>query len=105
LDAACQDIELRYVCGNYPVEGCSGGNKTHVDPSHNPQCIVLVPDEWTCDRNYYQDGLCDCGCGAVDTDCASSEVGDCEKCDGEGSCSTAACPGTIAADDTAHCAN
>jgi hypothetical protein len=104
-DVYCQGIELLYVCGNYPVEGCSGGNKAHIDPNHNALCLINVPSEWTCDRTYYGDGLCDCGCGAVDLDCPSNDVTECEQCDDDGSCSTAACPGSIVTDDTAHCSN
>ncbi len=102
-DVYCQGIELRYVCGNYPVEGCSGGNRNHIDPNHNALCVVSVPDEWTCERSYFEDGLCDCGCGTLDPDCVLDEVTACETCDSEGSCSTEACPGTIVPDDTAHC--
>jgi hypothetical protein len=103
LDSFCQDIELRYVCGNYPVEGCSAGNGAHVDPNHNYRCIVSVPSDWTCERGFYYDGLCDCGCGALDLDCASNDVSACAKCDDVGSCSSAACPGSIATNDVAHC--
>lgn len=102
-DLACEFIELLYVCGNYPVEGCSGGNKSHVDPNHNHLCIISVPEEWTCNRAYYEDGLCDCGCGAPDRDCPSEDVSACDECDGDGSCSSAACPGSITEDDNAHC--
>jgi hypothetical protein len=105
LDSFCQDIELGYVCEKYPVEGCSGGHSAHIDPNHNPSCIIRIPTEWTCDRNYYDDGVCDCGCGVVDLDCASNDVRACEKCDAAGSCSSAVCPGTIVAKDTAHCSN
>ena len=103
-DVFCQGIELSYVCGNYPVEGCSAGNKSHIDPNHNAQCIVNVPDAWTCDRRYYDDGFCDCGCAVVDPDCPSDDVSACEQCDGDGSCGTEPCPGTIDPTDTAQCA-
>jgi hypothetical protein len=104
-DPACQGIELVYVCGNYPAEGCSGGNMTHVNPFHNAVCITEIPSTWTCNRAYYDDGLCDCGCGAVDLDCPSNDAARCDLCNDSGSCSTGACPGTIAATDTAHCSN
>lgn len=104
-DANCQGIELSYVCGNYPVDGCSAGDKTHIDPNHNELCRVNVPSGWSCDRSFYDDGFCDCGCGAVDLDCPADDATACEMCDDDGSCSTAACPGTIAAGDTAHCSN
>jgi hypothetical protein len=102
-DVYCQGIELLYVCGNYPVEGCSAGNFTHIDPNHNALCSINVPSEWTCDRSFYDDGLCDCGCGAFDLDCPSSDVSDCETCDEDGSCSESACPGTVDPDDNSSC--
>ena len=104
-DPSCQGIELLYICGNFPVEGCSGGNKPHIDPNHNALCTIAIPNGWTCDRSYYDDGLCDCGCGAVDLDCRSNDVAACEQCNDKGSCSAIACPGSIAASDTAHCSN
>ncbi|HTQ05676.1 MAG TPA: hypothetical protein VMI54_17560 [Polyangiaceae bacterium] len=102
-DVYCQSIELAYVCGNYPVDGCTAGNKTHIDPDHNERCIVNVPSAWTCDPAFYDDGFCDCGCGALDLDCPADDATDCEQCSDDGSCSTTACPGTIAPTDTAHC--
>lgn len=104
-DPMCQGIKALYVCESFPVEGCSGGKKMHVDPSDNARCIVSVPAEWTCDRSYYDDGLCDCGCGALDLDCAAkNDVSACDTCNDSGSCSPSACPGTIAPDDVARCA-
>lgn len=104
LDSYCQDIELRYVCENYPVEGCSGGHRALIDPNHNYRCNITVPAEWTCDRSYYDDGFCDCGCGVIDLDCSANDIRSCDACNTTGSCSSAACPGTIAATDIAHCA-
>jgi len=104
-DPECQGIPALYVCEHFPVEGCSGGIKSHVNPGQNSLCLVSVPAGWTCDRSYFDDGICDCGCGAVDLDCPSNDVADCWQCNGTGSCSTAACPGTIAPGDTAHCSN
>jgi len=103
-DPMCQGIDVLYVCGSFPVEGCSGGKKYHVDPNHNALCIVQLPAGWACDRTFYDDGLCDCGCGAVDLDCKAADLSSCEQCNDTGSCSATACPGTISATDTAHCA-
>jgi hypothetical protein len=103
-DKQCQDIELFYVCANYPIEGCTAGNRAHLDPNHNAVCLVNVPSDWTCDRSFYYDGFCDCGCGVADLDCPTSDRADCEACDGMGSCSSEACPGSIAENDSAHCA-
>lgn len=103
LDSYCQETELSFICQNYPVEGCSAGNRTHIDPNHNMFCIIEVPEEWTCDRTFYDDGFCDCGCGVQDLDCPADDVDACETCDAMGSCSSDACPGTIDPDDTAQC--
>lgn len=44
-------------------------------------------DEWNCDVSTYGTGDgCDCGCGAPDPDCTSTNVGDCDFCDGAGTC-------------------
>jgi hypothetical protein len=102
-DPMCQGIDVLYVCGSFPVEGCSGGKKYHVDPNHNALCIVQLPPAWACDRTFYDDGLCDCGCGAVDRDCSATDAATCEKCNDLGSCSTMACPGSISPTDTARC--
>jgi hypothetical protein len=63
-----------------------------------------APPEWTCDPTYYDaaDG-CDCGCGAIDLDCASSNVDACDYCDNSGSCSATACPGDVDPTNNAIC--
>ena len=66
---------------------------------------VTIPNAWSCARSYYGDGLCDCGCGAVDADCSSNQASACAKCSSQGSCSSSECPGTILANDNAHCSN
>lgn len=104
-DPSCSGIEQLYVCQNYPVEGCSGGIRSHISPSHNELCTINVPSTWTCNRAYYGDGLCDCGCGALDPDCSKPDATVCAKCNDTGSCSTASCPGTIDTSDNAHCTN
>jgi hypothetical protein len=63
-----------------------------------------VPSAWDCEDRFFGDGsLCHCGCGALDPDCESEELGSCDRCDFEGSCSVLACPGSIDPDDIAHC--
>lgn len=55
----------------------------------------IVPDTWTCDPAYYEDGggFCDCACGAFDPDCESPDsfVFGCDDeaaayCDAAGEC-------------------
>ena len=38
-----------------------------------------VPASWGCDANLYQDGTCDCGCGANDADCPPGRFVVCER--------------------------
>ena len=39
------------------------------------------PSEWSCNVAYYSDGeWCDCGCGALDPDCATPSYDSCEFC-------------------------
>jgi hypothetical protein len=44
---------------------------------------------WTCDPSLYGDGICDCGCGVQDSDCANALVASCAFCDDLGSCANA----------------
>ncbi len=55
---------------------------------------------WRCDPTYYGDGTCDCGCGAQDSDCASTtDVYQCDFCDYcGGNCTT-----TVSPTDTTAC--
>ncbi|HWB76402.1 MAG TPA: hypothetical protein VG755_15640, partial [Nannocystaceae bacterium] len=78
-DAAC----------NYDTSGC-----------------IDVPDEWTCNPAFYgTDDGCDCGCGALDPDCADNTAASCGFCGDAGSCDTtgAGCPGIIDPVDNTSC--
>jgi hypothetical protein len=73
-------------CSGFDTSGCSN-----------------VPPEWRCEQGYYGDGWCDCGCGAVDSDCTDATVGSCEFCNEPGSCGTGTCPANIDPDDNSTC--
>jgi hypothetical protein len=79
----CDDI------GSCNSSSCPGT----INPTNNATCVSLAA--WTCDPGYYNDGVCDCGCGMIDADCADATVASCDYCDDEGSCNTASCPGKI----------
>jgi hypothetical protein len=53
----------------------------------------VVPANWACDPSYYGDNACDCGCAAVDIDCADNTLASCEWCNDDGSCSATDCQG------------
>ncbi|MEW5849551.1 MAG: hypothetical protein AB2A00_12105 [Myxococcota bacterium] len=85
-------------CGNNvvesPAEDCDPPDGNTCDA--NCQRIADLPADWVCPGSYYDDGPCDCGCGAQDEDCDSLEVGECEY---------NVCPDNQVPvpDDNAHC--
>jgi hypothetical protein len=85
------DVESRWFFDNVAVVGALG------EPT--------VPAAWACSASFYATGDgCDCGCGAVDPDCASADVASCDYCDNVGSCNGGGgCPGDIKPDDNATC--
>jgi len=93
-------------CGNgivdAPLEQCDDANDAPGDGCAN--CRLTVPYAWTCSPGYYNanDG-CDCGCGALDPDCADASVASCDYCTDSGSCGAGICPGSIAAGDNSTC--
>ena len=119
-------------CTNCPL-GCAEGTCSSIEPADNKTCIgcgdgIVDPGEdcddandapgdgclanckrsapyhWTCSPHYYDasDG-CDCGCGAIDPDCADATAASCAYCTDPGSCVAGLCPGNIAAADNATC--
>src|SRR5262249_17980909 len=91
-------------CGNCPTDGCTAGICSHLQSDNSAVCKIQAPSSWTCSRGYYADGVCDCGCGALDPDCMSANEKDCIYCNSTGSCSTApSCPGTISLTDNSTC--
>jgi len=84
--------------------GCSDeGCPDPIDEKNNAICTG-VPSTWHCKARFYNDGFCDCGCGAVDYDCdPDAGVAGCESCNLEGSCSRRDCDGTIDDSNIAFC--
>jgi len=89
------------------IESTIDFDSTYIsEPVPNARCLHIAhvevnnpvppepPAEWTCDAAYYgtSDG-CDCGCGAVDPDCATSYAGACFACGESGSCADSNCNG------------
>lgn len=84
--------------------GCTGqGCPGPIDEENNAICTG-VPTSWDCAERFFGDGeICHCGCGALDSDCGSNDIDECDRCNFEGSCSARDCPGTIDPDDNAAC--
>jgi hypothetical protein len=101
-DPDCPD-ELRDYCSRCPTGSCSRSDCRDIDPDENSVCDGGVPSGWTCPADVYDDDACDCGCGALDPDCANASRTACEFCNAPGSCSSATCPGTISASDNTKC--
>lgn len=97
-------------CALLDTSGCTTAGETDAGGSGGPSdaaapldpggasdaATTAVPPEWTCADGYYgtADG-CDCGCGALDPDCADATVGSCAYCGDAGSCATGGCPANI----------
>jgi hypothetical protein len=63
-DPAAGDVTL--------VLTCSDDNGTSVSETVVLTPPPTAPEAWTCDNSYYgTDDGCDCGCGALDPDCAA----------------------------------
>jgi hypothetical protein len=101
--AQCRGV-LDGGCNDDASDACPGS----VDPLDNATCRG-APPEWTCAAEYFDqgDGVCDCGCGVVDPDCANALVGSCDVCHdaSDGGCNTDGldCPGSIAPANNAGC--
>ena len=87
------------TCGDSIInplgENCDPPNDLESGIGQCPaDCFRQSPPQWTCPWDFYgsNDG-CDCGCGALDADCASDNIGACEFCANPGSCATDSCDG------------
>ena len=99
-NAACAGAS---TCGNSvidPGEQCDGANLNGKSCESqgfsggklacSKNCVFDVSGctGWTCSPAFYGDGVCDCGCGIPDPDCANSLVASCAFCSDAGSCAT-----------------
>lgn len=41
--------------------------------------VAQVPPKWSCPAERFGDQVCDCGCGAVDSDCANAYFSNCAR--------------------------
>ncbi|MBU1239157.1 hypothetical protein KKF84_17305 [Myxococcota bacterium] len=64
--------EAPATCGNGTCDAGEDGASCPVD---------CVPTGWICPGAWYGDTACDCGCGALDSDCADSADTSCDYCD------------------------
>jgi uncharacterized protein len=107
-DCGCGALDLD--CDSAAIEACdrcdygcaASACPASIDPEDNTTCNAPPPG-WQCLLGAYNDGVCHCGCGAFDIDCETVEVTGCDVCNSFGSCSTAACPGTIDAGFASSC--
>lgn len=73
-------------CAGCDTPGSCATSCAQVAASDNTTCED-VPSSWTCSPAFFgrADG-CDCGCGALDTDCINDTLGACDFCNSAGSC-------------------
>ena len=105
-DPECERIDDIEECDDCSAPGSCSGAETcpgRIDPDNTATCLAPA-DGWTCAIDKYGDETsCDCGCGAPDPDCRDATLRSCDTCAELGACSVSGCPGTIVADDNAHC--
>jgi hypothetical protein len=95
------DCEVCDAPGSCNGAECPG----RIDEANTAKCSPPAVG-WICEARRYGDGEnCECGCGAVDVDCADETVESCDVCDAFNACSTLECPSKVAPDDNAHCYN
>lgn len=44
-----------------------------------PAAMAQAPAGWACEKSFYEDGVCDCGCVELDADCADGTFEVCER--------------------------
>jgi hypothetical protein len=86
MDPACIPYDYCIVC-----DGCAHGHCELIDSNDITKCAFDVPNTWTCPAATYGDGVCDCGCGAVDPICETVVKSSCDSCNTQGSCSQVPC--------------
>ncbi len=90
---ACEKCDGEGSCSK---QGCPG----NISASANDACNKVPPAGWTCSAWQYADQMtCDCGCGAPDPDCLTSD--DPRECD---SCACGHCPESVDPEDPTKCA-
>lgn len=63
------------VCLRCAAGSCATSDCSNVNPDDTSTCL-----DWTCTPAWYGDGSCDCGCGAPDSDCATTSGSECGYC-------------------------
>jgi hypothetical protein len=93
--SACDACNGEGSCSGQPCPGL-------IDPEAIHACVQpYPPSEWRCGPDQYGSGQsCDCGCGAPDPDCRSSDAGSCDSC----ACNSNRCPESVDPNDTTQCA-
>ena len=105
-DGACADNSLQSCESCDEVGSCAQGGgecPATLDENDPTRCAPTVPPGWTCGAETYDDGICHCGCGADDSQCADATVASCEVCDAAGACGADPECSNIAPADNSTC--
>ncbi|HTQ04295.1 MAG TPA: hypothetical protein VMI54_10580 [Polyangiaceae bacterium] len=99
VDPDCKDASVGSCDACNVLGGCAlGPCPSDIDADDNSRCSL--PAGWVCLANEYGNGVCDCGCGALDVDCASQKADACTSCPFAGCAQDAACTGLDPDDNT-----
>ena len=70
-----------YDCPSNTLDACQTVACAPLDPADTTRCIP-IPATWACPEEWFVDYACDCGCGAQDFTCATTD--DPNACDFDG---------------------
>jgi len=92
---ACERCDSPGSCSLYECP-------TTIDPVNIAYCTAAVPpEEWSCGGAAYADmAYCDCGCGARDLDCSTTDIAECNRCS---LCWSEDCSASVDPEDPTHC--
>jgi hypothetical protein len=97
--AGCSRSGCPEICYNGWDDDADGNTDcADSDCASSPDC----PVGWTCPFEFYNDGTCDCGCGAFDADCAGTTPDYCMSCGDTGSCADPTCS-NVDPEDNSKC--
>lgn len=92
-DLVLQEVRLSQETATWAP--APGGRCAKVHAVAISYAVATPPPTWTCAAAFYNDSVCDCGCGAPDPRCGAAAPEACGRCD---TCGSAGQRGAVCAD-------
>src|SRR5262249_8761816 len=100
-DPDCADASVD-ACDRCDGHGACGGGDCPGSVNADNNALCDPPPNWSCLPEFFGNGVCDCGCTAVDVDCADETSASCANCPNS-RCSPLGC-GNVDPEHNAICA-